>query len=294
MTTKFYPKPTYFEKKSQVVPNSLIFHREMTDAAKIFILALNGIATCAPGWTPIQCDLQKRLGWGREKMQKTIKECVRLGYLQVKQSRILNDDEKGKKGRFSHNEFYFDTEPSFLENKENLSSEEPSHNEYEPMTGKPSTVNQALPISLIQPLEEGEKFHKILADVDLTDVEKRRLSKLPEEKVIQAVKSIKGHKPKKTLIALILDAIKNPTEYKPRREKKEVPKHIESAMKFNEFIGQYNELGRDFKKNVELIKNGIMIFPGYGEFLLEDDMDELYTLSRRWIREKYGFTETNS
>jgi len=140
MSSKFYPKHAYFEDKNQVCPNSLIFHRGMSDSAKIFILALNGIATSGKNWTPRQCDLQKRLGWGKDKMQHVIAECVNIGYLQVIQNR--------HKGKFTHNDFHFDTKPSYANSsEEGLSSGAFQPKPCFPATVEPTTVNPPLPCS---------------------------------------------------------------------------------------------------------------------------------------------------
>jgi len=135
-SAKFYPKPAHFEKKCQVAPNAVVFHRKLSDGAKIFILALNGIITAAPGWTPIQSDLQKRLGWGRDKIRKIIKECVAYGYLKVSQSR----DKEGK--QFSHNEFEFDIDGGYVSQL--------------PVTEKPVTEN---PSTALPPLPSKKNNH---------------------------------------------------------------------------------------------------------------------------------------
>ena len=139
---KFYPKHAFFESKSQVAPNSLVFNPNMTDGAVRFILALNAIATCAPNWTPVQTDIQKRLRWGRDKMCKVIKECIKLGYLMKKQKR--------QDGQFNYNEFEFDTVPSYLKTEIDDTLEKSPHNECEPMTclassDKAISVNPTLP-----------------------------------------------------------------------------------------------------------------------------------------------------
>lgn len=111
MQTTFHPKPAHFEKKNQVCPNSLIFHRKMSDSAIRFVLALNGIWMNSRTWVPVQSDLAKRLNWGKKKMTRIIQECVELGYLKVTQNR-------DKKGLFNPNQFEFDIEGKYNENKE--------------------------------------------------------------------------------------------------------------------------------------------------------------------------------
>lgn len=155
--TTFHAKPAHFEKKDQICPNSLIFHRNMSDSAIRFILALNGIWTSCRTWIPVQSDLEKRLNWTSKKMRRIIKECVHFGYLKVRQNRSKN-------GQFTPNEFEFDIDgkynqiPSHNEyepmdengvrlKNENPHYEECPHNEYEPITQKPPAVKDQLPCS---------------------------------------------------------------------------------------------------------------------------------------------------
>lgn len=146
MSNKFRPAPAQFESKSQICPNTLVFNSALTDSAKIFILALNAISVCAPNWIVCQSDLQKRLGWGRDKMVSVMKICEKHGYIRKTQKRMS--------GKFGQNEFEFDIDGKFKNNqntseykgnnfseKRNESSEEKhAHNEYQPLTCLPSTV----------------------------------------------------------------------------------------------------------------------------------------------------------
>ncbi len=132
MSAKFYPKKAHFETKSQIAPNSLIFNRELTEPAKIFILALNAIFTCTESWIPIQSDLEKRLGWGPEKMQNAIKNAVKCGYLKVMQGRK-------EKGQFDNNEFEYDIDGGYPKGSTVENEEKPIHNECEPIGGFPVT-----------------------------------------------------------------------------------------------------------------------------------------------------------
>ncbi len=115
--SKFRPRPAHFEHKSQIAPNSLVFHPKMTDATKLLLLALNGIVSCAPNWVVVQSDLQNRLNWGRAKMQSAIREGVYYGYIKVTQARQTESkkDKDGKyiKGRFLQNEFEFDIDGGY-------------------------------------------------------------------------------------------------------------------------------------------------------------------------------------
>ncbi len=176
MNSKFHPKPAYFETKNQVAPNRLIFNPNMSDALVRLLLALNGIATCTMNWIPIQSDLQKRLGWGKEKMQSTIKEGVRLGYLKVTQSREFSGKEKG---RFTHNDFEFDLEGGYLK-EEKTPQEKPADNQHEPRgdkpaTAEPATVPQPLPCSNEEPCLKNDNDVKEVVAVSDDEVKKQSL-----------------------------------------------------------------------------------------------------------------------
>lgn len=132
---KFYCKPALFESKSQVMDNWIVFHRTLSDAAKILIFALNGIFTCTHTWVPVQSDIQKRLSWGKEKMRNTMKECEKYGFLRVQQRR-------NKVGEFACHDFEFCIDASFKEKTTNIPQEKPPHSEYEPETGLPCTDNR--------------------------------------------------------------------------------------------------------------------------------------------------------
>jgi hypothetical protein len=180
MTSKFYPKAALFESKSQVMGNWIVFHRKLSDAAKILIFALNGIFTCTHTWVPIQCDLQKRLGWGKEKMRNTIKECESAGFLRVTQRRH-------KSGEFACNDFEFCIDASFKEKSINSSQEKPAHNESEPETDlrcpdSSGSVNQLLPCSLLeQPCLKEQQTEQVLPEaVVVVSLEKEKRQLLQE------------------------------------------------------------------------------------------------------------------
>jgi hypothetical protein len=143
-SSKFYPKKAHFESKSQIAPNSLIFNRNLSEPAKIFLLALNGIISCTQNWVPIQSDIQKRLGWGQDRMENAIASCVKHGFLKVKQQRT-------EKGKFAPNDFEFCLEGSFINCINNHQSEECPHTPFStvggfPVTVHPSTDNPYIPI----------------------------------------------------------------------------------------------------------------------------------------------------
>lgn len=144
LSSKFYPKKAHFESKSQVAPNAIVFSRELTEPAKIFLLALNGIVSCTQNWVPIQSDLQKRLGWGQEKMENAIASCVKNGYLKVKQQRR-------EKGKFAPNDFEFCLDGTFKNISNIVTSNKCPHSKVStvggfPVTGQPLGGNPYIPI----------------------------------------------------------------------------------------------------------------------------------------------------
>ena len=156
MPAKFYPKPAYFETKSQVCPNSLVFNHKLTDSGMRLILALNAISTCTVNWVACQTDLQNRFRWGEEKMLNAIKSCVKNGYLKVRQGRNSGKEDIKEKGRFSQNEFEFDIDGGYPKNNNIIIEEECLHNECEPSGGFPGPAdpipdNPGLPCSKKEP-----------------------------------------------------------------------------------------------------------------------------------------------
>lgn len=131
MKHTFTKKPAYFESKPQIVPNSLVYNKNLSDSAIRLLLALNALPD---KWVIYQCDIRERLGWGRDKMQSAIKECVQFGFMKVTKTR-------SEQGRFEPNDIEFELSPVYLE--------KPSHNECEPTTGLPSRQEpqrQTLPL----------------------------------------------------------------------------------------------------------------------------------------------------
>lgn len=126
---KFFVKQACFETRSQSLPNSLVFARGMSDAAKLLIIALNGMCTSGCNWTPRRDDIQNRLEWGREKMTNALKECVEFGYLKIIKNRSAE-------GEFVPDDYEYDIYPSYL--KEKVPSTE------NPSTVNPSTVKPTL------------------------------------------------------------------------------------------------------------------------------------------------------
>lgn len=155
--------PAHFEKKSQVIPNEIVFHREMSAEAKLLIFAINGIRSSAPGWVLCQTDLRKRLGFGKTVMKRAMEEAIAYGYLRVEQTRAKQpedetpDSKKKIAGQFRMNQFKFRIDGKFtdiVEKKQKL--EKPkivkktgSTSGCEPLTGFPATVNRPLPMPRI-------------------------------------------------------------------------------------------------------------------------------------------------
>lgn len=101
---RFYKKPGHWEKNSQIVPNSLFFNAKTSDALKVLLCALNALPE---SWIILQSDMRQRLGWGRDKMMRTLKECVTHGYMIIKKRREEN-------GEYGGNDYEFDFHPSYL------------------------------------------------------------------------------------------------------------------------------------------------------------------------------------
>lgn len=101
---RFYKKPGHWEKNSQIVPNSLFFNAKTSDALKVLLCALNALPE---SWVILQSDMRQRLGWGRDKMMRTLKECVTHGYMIVSKRREEN-------GEYGGNDYEFDFYPSYL------------------------------------------------------------------------------------------------------------------------------------------------------------------------------------
>ncbi len=190
MTSKFFPKKAHFETKSQVAPNSLIFNHELTEPAKIFLLALNGIYSNTVNWIPIQGDIQKRLRWGQEKMEGAIKSAVNAGYLKVIKSR-------NNSGMFNPNEFEFDMDGGYLKNptaesEEKRPEEVLSTNTGFPVTDVPVTDNPYIPCSSDLTLLSKKTttanlvaVFSCLEKVDISDHEKQWICKNYTEKEVQ-------------------------------------------------------------------------------------------------------------
>lgn len=189
MSAKFYPKKAQFETKSQVAPNSLIFNHELTEPAKIFLLALNAIYTCTQNWVPIQTDIQKRLRWGQDRMENAIKSAVSAGYLKVIQTR-------NEKGLFNPNEFEFDIDGGYSKESIVEKEEKPPHNECEPMGGfpptdNPPTDNPYIPCSKDLTMSKetttcsAAVFFDCLEKIEIEQYEKAWLSKNYDEPVVK-------------------------------------------------------------------------------------------------------------
>lgn len=124
-SSTFTRRKAYFENKTQIIPNALIFSG-LCDTSVRLLCALNALPA---NWIVNQEDIKQRLNWGKERMENAIKDCVAKGYMIVTQIRCEN-------GRFDKNHFEFDIEPSFL----NTSEEKCPHNECEPKWGNPPAV----------------------------------------------------------------------------------------------------------------------------------------------------------
>jgi hypothetical protein len=155
MSTLFRPRPGHFEKKSQSLPNCIFFNENLTEPGVRLIGVLNAMMTCGGNWVPSQSDIQNRLGWGIEKMQKAIKNLVDNGYLKVT---MIRSSDALKKGQFARNILEFDIDGAYLiYNPEVTSpeSEKASHKHSEPirgypLPGEPVPANPMLPCSFVE------------------------------------------------------------------------------------------------------------------------------------------------
>lgn len=152
--------PAKFESKYQIAPNEIIFDRGLSDAAKILILAIHGIKSCAPSWVIVQADLQKRLSWGRDKMRSTMKELEHYGFLKVVQDRKKDSEKEEKsraiKGSFRQNDFFFSMDKEYKDEKNTGTYKRDKRSSlsvqaFQPLTEIPSTDspladNRALPM----------------------------------------------------------------------------------------------------------------------------------------------------
>ncbi len=186
--TKFYPKPAYFEKKSSVLNHAFLFNREISTNGKFLIITLNAITSTSGNWTPVQSDIQARLGWGREKMRNAVDELIKFGFLRITQRRCDSDKDGCKKGTFSTNELEFDCNASYLKISEDIPvemdghpEEECPHIECEPSTGLPSTVKP----STVEPSTVNQPQPVLVRD-NLICIEKQQQQAPREPQILAA------------------------------------------------------------------------------------------------------------
>lgn len=228
-SSTFTRRKAFFESKTQVIPNALIFSG-LCDTSVRLLCALNALPA---NWVVNQEDIKQRLNWGKERMENAVKDCVAKGYMIVTQIRCEN-------GRFDKNHFEFDIEPSFL----NSSDEKCPHNECEPKWGNPPAAEStaenpplscSLEISSIKKDREGaegpflsfsqiedeEEKLKILSDYSLDDSAIQYLLPTPLDALRNALTAVdqwsrkradKGD-PVKDLCAAVMRAVKG--KWKP-------------------------------------------------------------------------------
>lgn len=172
--SKFYIAPAKFESKSIVASNALIFHRTLTDSAKLLILAMHAILSCTHTWVIIQSDLQKRMGWGKEKMRGAIKNAEEHGFIKRRQGRrkeLKDEDGNLVKGQYAANEFDFDVTGNLLNNSmQEIDPSSGSPDKIEPCrenphTAKGCTAKQPLPITRSLPIPRKQQQAAPLAAV---------------------------------------------------------------------------------------------------------------------------------
>lgn len=155
-----YLEPAKFESKYAIYPGEIVFHRKLSDAAKVLIAAFNQIKNSAPNWVVVQDDLARRLMWGRDKMRKTMKELEHYGYLQITQERKSDTKVEGvsgsKKGSFKQNFFKFSMDADYKtekskelfdpKTKRSISVQALQPSTEFPSTDNPSSDTPSLPI----------------------------------------------------------------------------------------------------------------------------------------------------
>jgi len=144
-------------------------------------------------------------------------------------------------------------------------------------------------------LEEEEKFHECLEKVELSQDEKRRLTQMPAPDVERAIKAIKGIKPQKTLLALILDAIKHPDRYAEKKKPEILSESQKLALSYNDFIKEYPKLKKLHAENIDLFESlqlKILLPQGIALFELDPHsaapLNQYIRESLLFIVEKYG------
>lgn len=91
-----HPYLPLLKRKSQALPNALVFDKRLSDEAVRLLVVLNATDTCEDTSNPSKQDLCTLLNWPEEKLETVMKECQSAGYM-----------------RFSKHDFTFDIEGSF-------------------------------------------------------------------------------------------------------------------------------------------------------------------------------------
>jgi len=136
-----------YDEKFTTVPNRLIVDNNLTDSDFRLLMYL---FSNSETWKVYIGHTRKILGWGKEKMEKTIDHIIKLGYVHRTLVR--------EKGKFSHYKFQYHHKPIYL----GMSEEEPkiavqasqpkagfpptAHKPCEPTAVKPPAVNRPLPM----------------------------------------------------------------------------------------------------------------------------------------------------
>src|SRR5277367_5039634 len=162
---KKYQPP--YDEQYTTIPNRLIVDKNLTDAD---FRILTYLFSNSGDWTVYLGYTRHILGWGKEKMQKTIAHVIKLGYVRREQVRV--------KGRFSHYNFTYHHTPIFTEVTEDSNVTKPKIKIISPQTEKPSPVksspvNQPLPMPKkpmpnLQALEGNASLSREIGDGNAT------------------------------------------------------------------------------------------------------------------------------
>lgn len=116
-----------------IVTEDVMLNTALSSDAR-FLIAM--VSVLAPDWTFYFSWLKKKTGWGRDKLQKVMKDLERAGHL----SRKMVPPRKGK-GKMSGSftwEYHFYLEPDFQE----IENQAPENQAPENHANKPVTFNQ--------------------------------------------------------------------------------------------------------------------------------------------------------
>lgn len=273
--SKFVKRNYFFLKKGTAVPNQVIFNKDLSDASKLLLMALEALPS--EGWDIYQGQVASMLGFGKDKMQKAVSDLIQLGYMRRTQT-------KNEKNQFSHYEYEFYWEPVFKNMPDLKPDEPPKIEENETSTaavlsgtgvsgtGKPDTTGYIGRLdcsntntNIIEPptpeakkqdrssvggFQKESKIYQCLQKVDIQDKDKIRLSsQFDEDTVSKAVIhcSKPGFKIQVSLDSSIFYFCKNPSHIVKTKEEIQAEK-IKAEDEQREKTMRRKYLGNDVMK----------------------------------------------